>query len=102
MISVIIKTNVIIYIIGYSNTVMERTCKRAEYVICLVPYHQEVLRVHQSHFCLRVVAEDRGFQSDLSDIQRESEQICQAELRELGNCSTCQRFPDGFCSNPGR
>ena len=34
-----------------------------------VPYHQEVLRAHQSHFCLRAIAEDRGFQSDVSDIR---------------------------------
>jgi hypothetical protein len=68
---------------------------------CFVPYHQEVLRAHQSHFCLQVIAEDRGFQSDVSDIQTETEQICQAEQREWGNCPTCQRSPDGFCGNPG-
>ena len=39
---------------------------------CFVPYHQEVLRAHQSHFCLRVIAEDPGFQSDVSDIQTET------------------------------
>jgi hypothetical protein len=61
---------------------------------CFVPYHQEVLRAHQSHFCLRVIAEDPGFQSDVSDIQTETEQICQAEQREWGNCPTCQRSPD--------
>ena len=49
---------------------------------CCVPYHQEVLCAHQSHFCLRVTAEDPGFQSDVSDIQTETEQICQAEQRE--------------------
>ena len=81
---------------------MERTCQSAEYDICFVPYHQKVLCAHQNHFCLRVNAEDRGFQSDASDIRTETEQICQAELRERGNHPTCQRFPDGFCSNPGR
>ena len=25
--------------------------------------------------------------------------VCQAELREWGNCRACQRFPDGFCGN---
>ncbi len=39
-----------------------------------VPYHQEVIRAHQSHFCLRVITEDGGFQSDVSDIQTETEQ----------------------------
>ncbi len=58
-----------------------------------------MLRAHQSHFCLRVIAEDRGFQSDVSDIETETKQICQAELREWGNCRACQRFPDGFCGN---
>ena len=62
----------------------------------------KALRAHQSHFCLWVIVEDRGFQSDVSDIQTETEQICQAELREWGNSPTCQRFPDGFCGNPGR
>jgi hypothetical protein len=56
---------------------MERSCQNAEYVICFVPYHQEVLSVHQSHFCLRVIVQDQGFQSDLNDIQRESKRICQ-------------------------
>ena len=60
-----------------------------------------MLRAHQSHFCLRVIAEDPGFQSDVSDIQTETEQICQAELREWGNRPTCQRFPEGSCGNPG-
>ena len=60
-----------------------------------------LLRAHQSHFCLRVIAEDPGFRSDVSDIQTETEQICQAEQREWGNCPTCQRSPDGFCGNPG-
>ena len=73
---------VIIYIIGYSSTAMERTCKRAEYDICFAPPHRiELLSAHQSHFCLRVIAEDQGFQSDVSDIQRKCDQICQAELR---------------------
>ncbi len=62
---------VIIHIRGYSSTAMDRTWQSAEYDICFVPYHQEVLRAHQSHFCLRVFAEDRGFQSDVSDIQQE-------------------------------
>ncbi len=60
-----------------------------------------MLRAHQSHFCLRVILEDRGFQSDVRDTQTETEQICQAELREWGNCPTCQRYPDGFRGNPG-
>ena len=47
-----------------------------------------MLRAHQSHFCLRVIAEDRDFQSDVSDIQTETEQICQEEQREWGNCRT--------------
>ena len=38
----------------------------AEYDSWFVPYHQEVLSAHQSHFCLRVIAEDGGFQSDVS------------------------------------
>ncbi len=46
---------------------------------CFVPYHQEVLHTHQSHFCLLVIAEDPGFLSDVSDIQTEIKQICQAE-----------------------
>ncbi len=47
-----------------------------------------MLRAHQSHFCLRVFAEDGGFQSDVSDIQTETEQICQAERHHalLGTC----------------
>ena len=76
---------------------MVRTGQSAEYYSWIVPYHQEVLRAHQSHFCLRAIAEDRGFQSDVSDIQTETEQICQAVLREWGNCRACQRFPDVFC-----
>ena len=76
---------------------MDRNWQSSEYDICFVPYHQEVLHAHQSHFCLRVIAEDGGFQSDVSDIQTETEQICQAELRECGNCRACQRFPDVFC-----
>ncbi len=61
-----------------------------------------MLPAHQSHFCLRVILEDLGFQSDVRDTQTETEQICQAELREWGNCPTCQRYPDGFCGNPKR
>ena len=80
---------------------MDRTWQSAEYDSWFVPYHQEVLRAHQSHFCLRAIAEDRGFQSDVSDIQTETEQICQAVLREWGNCRACQRFPDVFCGNRG-
>jgi hypothetical protein len=80
---------------------MDRTWQSAEYDSWFVPYHQEVLRAYQSHFCLRVIAEDRGFQSDVSDIQTETEQICQAELREWGNCRACQRFPEVFCGNRG-
>jgi hypothetical protein len=38
IILVIIKITVIIYTIGYPSTVMERTSKNAEYVICFVPY----------------------------------------------------------------
>jgi hypothetical protein len=53
---------------------MDRTDQSAEYDICFVPYHQEVLLAHQSHFCLQVIAEDGGFQSDVSDIQTETEQ----------------------------
>jgi hypothetical protein len=37
----------------------------------------------------------------MSDIQTETEQICQAVLREWGNCRACQRFPDVFCGNRG-
>ncbi len=84
------------HIRGYSITAMDSTWQSAEIDICFVPYHQEVLRAHQSHFCPRVIVEDRGFQSDVSDIQTETEQICQAELREWGNCRACQRFSDGF------
>ena len=39
-----------------------------------------MLRAHRSHFCLRVIAEDRGFQSGVSDIQTETEQICRCPL----------------------
>ncbi len=59
---------------GYSSTAMDSTWQSAENDICFVPYHQEVLRAHQSHFCLRVIAKDGGFQSDVSDIQTETEQ----------------------------
>jgi hypothetical protein len=62
------------HIRGYSSTAMDRTWQSAEYDICFVPYHQEVLRAHESHFCPRVIAEDRGFQSDVSNIQTETEQ----------------------------
>ena len=62
---------------------MDRTWHSAEYDNWFVPYHQEELRAHQSHFCLRVIAEDGGFQSDVSDIQTETEQICQAELNTV-------------------
>ena len=65
---------------------MDRTWQSAEFESWFVPYHQEVLRAHQSYFCLLVFAEDGGFQSDVSDIQTETEQVCQAELREWGNC----------------
>jgi hypothetical protein len=51
---------------------MDMTWQSAEYDSWFVPYHQEVLRAHQSHFCLRAIAEDRGFQSDVSDIQTET------------------------------
>ena len=60
-----------------------------------------MLSAHQSHICLGVIPEDRGFQSNVRDTQTETEQNCQAELREWGNCPTCQRYPDGFCGNPG-
>ncbi len=61
---------------------MYKTWNHAEYGICFVPYHQEVLCAHQSHFCLRVILEDLGFQSDVRDTQTETKRICQAELRE--------------------
>ncbi len=51
------------------------TWQSAEYDKWFVPYHQEVLRAHQSHFCLLAIAADWGFQSDVSDIQTETEQI---------------------------
>ena len=41
---------------------------------------------------MRAIAEDRGFQSDVSDIQTETEQTCQAELNtETGKvwCIIC-------------
>ncbi len=59
---------------------MVRTGQSAKYYSWFVPYHQEVLRAHQSHFFLRVIEEDGGFESDVSDIQTETKQICQAEL----------------------
>jgi hypothetical protein len=93
----IIDIIVIIHIRNYLSTAMDRTWQSTEFESWYVPYHQEVLCAHQSHFCLRVFAEDGGFQSDVSDIQTETEQICQAELREWGNCQVCQRFPDVFC-----
>ncbi len=83
---------------------MDRTGQGTEFYSWFVPYHQEVLRAHRSHFCLRAIAEDRGFQSDVSDIQTETKQICPAELREWGNCQqcqACQRFPNVFSGNQG-
>ena len=62
---------------------MDRTWQSAEYDKWFVPYHQEVLSAHQSHFCLRAIAEDRGFQSDVSDIQTETEQIYQAAYHRI-------------------
>ncbi len=53
---------VIIHIRSYLSTAMDRTGQSAEYYSWFVPYHQEVLRAHQSHFCLRAIAEDRGEQ----------------------------------------
>ncbi len=67
---------------------MDRSWQSAEDDKWFVPYHEHVLRAHKKHFCLRAIAEDRGFQSDVSDIQTETEQICQAELREWDNCRT--------------
>ena len=102
--SQIIQITVIMAIIDITNTQasqLKGRIKLLSMTFCIVPYHQEVLRAHQSHFCLWVIVEDRGFQSDVSDIQTETEQICQAEQREWGNCPTCQRSPDGFCGNPG-
>ncbi len=75
---------VIIHTRSYLSTALDRTWQSAEYDSCFVPDLQEVLRAHQSHFCLRVIAEDRGFQSDVSDIQTETDRICRAELREWG------------------
>ena len=37
----------------------------------------------------------------MSDIQTETEQICQAVLREWGNCRAGQRSLDVFCGNRG-
>ena len=81
---------------------MERTRKDAEYDICFVPCHHEELHAHQSHFGPQANEEDPGFQIDEHDTQTGTAQICQAELRELDNCPTCQRFPGGFCGNQGR
>ena len=93
----------IIHTRRYSSTGNFRTGQSAEHYSWFVPYHQEVLRAHQSHFCLRAIAEDRGFQSDVSDIQTETEQICQAVLREWGNCQSGQSSLDVsvFCGNRG-
>ncbi len=71
---------------------MDRSWQSAEDDKWFVPYHEQVLRAHESHFCLRAIAEDRGFQSDVSDIQTETEQICQTELREWGNCRTYIKY----------
>ncbi len=62
---------------------MVRTGQSTEYYSWFVPYHQEVLHAHQSHFCLRVIEEDGGFESNVSDIQTETEQICEAELNTV-------------------
>ncbi len=65
-------------------------------VVCVslrdVPCHQEVLRVHQNHFCRRASAEGRGFQSDKHETQRGTLQVYQAALRVWDMCPTCQRF----------
>jgi len=54
-----------------------------------------VLCAHQSHFCLLVTAEGRGFQIDEHETQTETLQICQAELRECHKCPTCSiSMPD--------
>ena len=79
----IIDIIVIIHIRSYFSTAMDRTWQSSEYDSWFVPYHQEVIRAHQSHFCLRAIAEDRGFQRDVSDNQTETEQICQAELNTV-------------------
>ncbi len=79
----IIDIIVIIHIRSYFSTAMDSTGQSAEYYSWFVAYHQEVLRAHQNHFCLRVIAEDGGFQSDVSDIQTENKQICQAELNTV-------------------
>ncbi len=80
---------------------MDRTGQSTEFYSWFVPYHQEVLSAHQSHFCLRTIAsaEDQGFQSDVSDIQIETEQICQAELREWGNCRTYIKYRNINCNS---
>jgi hypothetical protein len=71
---------------SYFSTATDRTWQSSEYDSWFVPYHQEVLRAHQSHFCLRVIAEDGGFQSDVSDIQTETEQksTIMCMMREIG------------------
>ena len=74
---------VIIQTRSYISTGNVRTGQSAEHYSWFVPYHQEVLRAHQSHFCPGAIAEDRGFQSDVSDNQTETEQICQAELNTV-------------------
>ena len=92
---------VIIQTRSYLSACMVRTGQSAEYYSWIVSYHQEVLRAHQSHFGLRATAEDRGFQIDVSEIRTETEQICQAVLREWGNCQAGQRSLDVFCGNRG-
>jgi hypothetical protein len=62
---------------------MVRTGQSTEYYSWFVPYHQEVLHAHQSHFCLLVIEDDGGFERDVSNIQTETEQICQAELNTV-------------------
>ncbi len=57
-----------------------------------VPYHPEVLRAHQNHFCLRVRREDRGFQIDERETRTETLQTYQAEQRECHMCPTCQHI----------
>ena len=62
-------------IMDITNTQASRLTGRIKLLsmtFSFVPYHQEVRRAHQSHFCLRVIAEDPGFQSDVSDIQTET------------------------------
>ncbi len=72
-----------IHIRRYLSTAMDWTWQSAEYDSWFVPYHQEVLSAHKSHFCLQVIAEDGGFESDVSDIQTETEQICEAVIQVL-------------------